>query len=219
MMYSEVETTFLHKKKISFFLATSFVLSVVFTSIPLFIMKYVSIETSLMIMFFIEFSFGVSVYMVILRHFPHYKIIPERNPEFIKKTLILFILITLIQTAVFLYNISTFQTQVVNLDFLTLISLVFIIPFYEEIFYRGCLFGFVCSIYNKNLILPGIISSLTFCLMHTQYFSFLYQAILFTISSMLIYIRIKTKSLFYPIILHSGMNAFVVLLNAQSFYR
>ena len=100
-MYSEVKTVFPHKKRTSFFLVTSFVLSVVFTAIPLFIMKYVSIERSLVMMFFIEFLFGVFVYMAVLRHFPHYKFTLERNPEFIKKTLFLFILIALIQISVF----------------------------------------------------------------------------------------------------------------------
>ncbi|KKY80310.1 hypothetical protein OA46_20340 [Enterobacter cloacae] len=94
--------------------------------------------------------------------------------------------------------------------------MVLVVPCYEEIIYRGCAFGFVCSIYKKNLIIPCVITSLFFCLMHGQYYNFLDQAILFIVSMLLLRIRIKSRSLFYPMLVHSSMNAFVILLNIQN---
>lgn len=218
-MNTEAKSGFSHDKKTSFFLAFSFLSSVIITSMPLFLMKFIALETSLYLMFFVEFAFAAFVYITVLRHFSRYKITPELNPVHIKKILILSVLIVLIQVSVFLYDINIYHSQPTRWDFFSLVTLTFIIPVYEEVFYRGCLFGFICSLHKKSLILPGAITSLIFCAMHTQYASFFYQTILFIISSILLYIRIETKSLFYPIILHSGMNAFVVFLNMQSFYR
>lgn len=218
-MHSEFTPTFSHNKKISFFLFFSFSISVAITAAPLFLIKSVDPEKSLLMMFFIELFFSFLVYIALLRHFPIYHLVPERRPTFIRTTFILLILITLIQIIVYLYNSNFYHYQTTQLNFISLILLIFIIPFYEEIFYRGCLFGFLCSVCKKNLIIPGIITSLMFCIMHTQYLTFLYQTMLFIISSMLIYIRVKTKSLAYPMILHSCMNALVVFLNVQSLYR
>ncbi|WP_447088386.1 MULTISPECIES: CPBP family glutamic-type intramembrane protease [Enterobacter] len=37
-----------------------------------------------------------------------------------------------------------------------------IVPYYEEIIYRGCAFGIIHSIYRKNLIIPYVVTSLFF---------------------------------------------------------
>lgn len=189
------------------------------TAMPLFVMKYIGLERALLLMFSMEFLISILVYVAVLRHFPTYKLIPERRLVFIKKTLVIFFFIAIIQVGIFLHNASIYHSPVVQLNIVSIATLVIVIPFYEEIFYRGCLFGFLCSLYRKNRLVPGVITSLLFCAMHTQYYSFLYQLVLFIISSMLIYIRVKTESLAYPIILHAGMNTLVIFLNAQSFYR
>lgn len=170
-------------------------------------------------MFFAEFAFAVLVYNCVLRQLPHYTIIFAPNPFFIKKSLVVFSLITILQLLMFVYNEHNYHPQAAQLNFISIATLALVIPFYEEIFYRGCLFGFICAVYKRNFFIPAIITSLLFCLMHTQYSSFLYQAVLFLFSCMLIHIRIITKSLAYPIILHSAMNSLVIFLNIQSVYR
>ncbi|WP_431614439.1 CPBP family glutamic-type intramembrane protease [Enterobacter hormaechei] len=79
--------------------------------------------------------------------------------------------------------------------------------------YRGCIFGVSHSIFNKKYIIPCILTSLSFCLMHGQYYNILDQSILFLVSILLLIVRIRSRGLFYPIIIHSCMNAFVLSLN------
>ncbi|MEA3749958.1 CPBP family intramembrane glutamate endopeptidase [Enterobacter hormaechei] len=54
---------------------------------------------------------------------------------------------------------------------------------------------------------------MSFCLMHGQYYNILDQSILFLVSILLLIVRIRSRALFYPIIIHSCMNAFVLSLN------
>ncbi|WP_228286356.1 CPBP family intramembrane glutamic endopeptidase [Klebsiella pneumoniae] len=88
-----------------------------------------------------------------------------------------------------------------------------VVPYYEEIVYRVCAFGFLCSIFRKNLLIPSLITSVFFCVMHSQYYNILDQAILFVVSMLLLKVRIKSKGIFYPMVIHAGMNFFVLMLN------
>ncbi|AYU97779.1 CPBP family intramembrane metalloprotease (plasmid) [Enterobacter cloacae] len=49
--------------------------------------------------------------------------------------------------------------------------------------------------------------------MHTQYTGLLNFAVLFIVSIILSFSRIKSGSLLSPMLLHSSMNAFVILLS------
>ncbi|NYV37183.1 CPBP family intramembrane metalloprotease (plasmid) [Escherichia coli] len=91
--------------------------------------------------------------------------------------------------------------------------LVLIVPYYEEIVYRTCLFGLLCATYKKNYSPPCVCTSLFFCLMHPQYYNVADQIILFIMSMLLLNIRICSKGIFYPMLLHAGINGFVILLN------
>lgn len=94
----------------------------------------------------------------------------------------------------------------------------FIIPFYEEVIYRGCLFGLI-NYLTKNAITSSLATSLVFSLMHAQYNSIAAHVILFFVSMILINVRIKTNGLYSPILLHSGMNMLAIIINAQNVFR
>ncbi|AWZ83255.1 putative membrane protein [Escherichia coli 2864350] len=49
--------------------------------------------------------------------------------------------------------------------------------------------------------------------MHPQYYNVADQIILFIMSMLLLNIRICSKGIFYPMLLHAGINGFVILLN------
>lgn len=79
-------------------------------------------------------------------------------------------------------------------------------PFYEEIFYRGCLYSTLrkkCSV-NKSIL----ISSLFFALIHGYVFNFLPVLILGIILS---YAYEKRASLTAPLLVHFGWNAFSMI--------
>ncbi|HHO8493883.1 CPBP family intramembrane metalloprotease [Klebsiella pneumoniae] len=74
------------------------------------------------------------------------------------------------------------------------IVLTLVVPYYEEIVYRVCAFGFLCTIYKKNLIIPCVLTSLFFCFMHFQYYNALDQIVLFVVSVLLLMVRIKSQT-------------------------
>ncbi|WP_411841793.1 CPBP family intramembrane glutamic endopeptidase [Raoultella terrigena] len=101
---------------------------------------------------------------------------------------------------------------------LSLFMLAIMIPFYEEVFYRGCLFDTLLSGFRGNLYLPAIITSVVFSLMHTQYSGVISFLIMFLISLILINAKLKTNNIITSIFLHSGMNSFFILINMQGFF-
>lgn len=218
-MGSNNTSFFSHQKLTATILFCFFILSVIITALPLFTMEYISFRASVFLMLVVEFLVAIGLYFFVLRHYAQYKITFILNGKSIKKALLLFLLILIIQVSIFIYKNNLYHYKAISQDLVSVITLMVIIPFYEEVFYRGCLFGVACSVFKKNIIIPGVITSVLFCLMHTQYYSIPDQLVLFSLSSILIYIRVETRSLSYPILIHSGMNAFVIFLNAQGFYR
>lgn len=92
--------------------------------------------------------------------------------------------------------------------------MVFIGPFYEEVFFRGCLFGSLCTLTNKvggGLIIPTLVGALIFSIFHSQYTSISAYGIEFIFAIILTIIRIRTRGLNGPIFAHSALNLFAVL--------
>jgi membrane protease YdiL (CAAX protease family) len=94
-----------------------------------------------------------------------------------------------------------------------LFLLVFIVPIYEEIIFRGCLFNALMYWFNDKVHWTAITLSIIFSLSHTQYFDWRAYVLLFAISLILTYARAKTKGIYLPIALHMLMNAMVALFS------
>lgn len=91
--------------------------------------------------------------------------------------------------------------------------LVFIVPVYEEIVFRGCLFNALMHWFNDNVIWAAIVLSIIFSLAHTQYAGWRAFFSLFIISMVLTAARVKSKGIYLPIALHATMNGVVILAN------
>ncbi|WP_431355457.1 CPBP family intramembrane glutamic endopeptidase [Dryocola clanedunensis] len=102
-------------------------------------------------------------------------------------------------------------------NILTTLMLVLIVPFYEEVFYRGCLLGFLKPL-ASDIVFPIMATSVLFSLMHMQYNSLTDHFILFFISVILCLVRMMTKSLLLPYTLHMLMNLFSFSISIQSIY-
>ena len=89
----------------------------------------------------------------------------------------------------------------------------FVVPFYEECIYRGCLVDFLLLVFKINPVIPVVLTSVIFSAMHTQYSSLLDFSALFAVSVIFSVARLKSGSLLPSIVLHSLMNAFVIVLN------
>lgn len=192
------------------------VLSTVVTLSPAFMLRYVGLDTAFSIMFITEVLISTFVYLLYLKNIPGCRIKVSASPDSVKFSVVSFLIIIFIQLAVYCYRDYLYHYEPSQINWITVLVMTLVVPYYEEIIYRGCAFEVACSIYRKNLVIPCVITSLFFCLMHGQYFNMLDQMILFVVSMLLFAVKIKTRSLFYPMLIHSGMNGFVILLNIQS---
>lgn len=87
---------------------------------------------------------------------------------------------------------------------------IFIVPIYEEIVFRGCLFNSFKFWFNHNIYGSAVATSLLFTIMHLQYSDIRTFVMLFLVSLTLIAARVKSNGILMPIFLHMLMNAVVI---------
>jgi len=90
------------------------------------------------------------------------------------------------------------------------IALIFIVPVYEEIVFRGCLFNTFKYWFNENIYISAILVSILFSILHTQYSDIRTLFILFLISMVLVFARVKSNGILMPVVLHMMMNMIVI---------
>jgi hypothetical protein len=195
------------KKAFLFFLV--FALSIAITAIPIATISYIGPIHSLQLMFIIEFIVGAIVYCLFFLKTELFAL--KKRTTLISISILFFIQLT--SYVLKPHSIGTIVISQENI--FSLLILVFVVPFYEEVFYRGCLLGFFCTMSTKYFF-PIISTSLVFCLMHTQYHAIPDYLVLFFISVVLCVVRIDNKNLLVSFFLHMSMNAFVVALNIQN---
>lgn len=201
---------YVHSKITGYTLFLIFTASIFISLIPLLILPYHGVDDSIYAMVIIEFSFSMFCYSLFL-----FRLFEFRFSLFGFRQYALQMLIIIILQCAYVFYMSTagVDSVKINYDYKSILSIVLIIPIYEEIFYRGCLFGSVCFLYKKGVILPGLVTSLVFSLMHMQFNSGLEYLLIFVVGIILNYARVLTKGLLLPIALHSSMNAFVIFIN------
>lgn len=94
----------------------------------------------------------------------------------------------------------------------TIFLIVFIVPIYEEIVFRGCLLDALLQCFRGRIYLASIATSITFAFFHTQFTDIRALIILGAISTVLVYARIFSKGLLMPILLHISMNGIVMMV-------
>lgn len=197
--------------------AIAFLLLVVISTVviftPAFTIQYIGLDLAFSFVFITEILISTSFYIFYLRRIPGCKITIKTNAKTLKLLVISFAVIALMQLLIFAYRDNLNNSESTSLNWIEIFILVLIVPYYEEIVYRTCLFGLLCATYKKELFIPCVCTSLFFCLMHPQYYNVADQIILFIMSMLLLNIRICSKGIFYPMLLHAGINGFVILLN------
>jgi membrane protease YdiL (CAAX protease family) len=118
------------------------------------------------------------------------------------------------------YNVlkqNTLAAQLEENKLLTSITIVFLVPIWEEVFHRGLIFG---TLYRKNIAVAYIVSILLYAFlplvsllgeMPTDYIiiSFLQYI---PISVMFAWIYTQTESIFCPILAHFLLNGLSILV-------
>lgn len=92
------------------------------------------------------------------------------------------------------------------------IVLVFIVPLYEEVFFRGFILGLINLKFNDDWIVTCFITTFIFCFFHFNSYEIYQQLNIFISGLLLFYIRKRTNGLLYPVVLHSFMNFFSLIM-------
>ncbi len=192
------------------------VISTALTFSPMITLHYVSVDMAFSVVFILQVLFVTLIYFLYLRKMPECKIRIKSDWATVRFSILSFLLIILIQLIMYCYKSTSFHHEPFHMHWIAIVTIILVFPYYEEIIYRACAFGLLCSIYKKDIIIPSVLTSLFFSLMHFQYHNIPDQVALFIVAILLLMVRIKSGNLFYPMLMHSGMNTFVILLNIQS---
>lgn len=195
-----------------------FLVSILLTALPLVTLNFYNSGTSLLVMVGSEFLLALLSYFLYLRRLPDFSLRMRGFKNVLKIFFSYALFIISLQFIAFFIIQEQNSSPPTNLPILSVIILTIIVPVYEEIFYRGCLFSGLHLLF-KDKIIAGLFTSIVFCAMHSQYTSFIDFFILFISSLSMIHMRLKTNGLLYPMMLHSIMNLAFVIINTQNIYR
>lgn len=119
---------------------------------PLFLMNYfdVGLDNAIYSMLFVETSLSALMYTLVLKGRKAFNMRISQN----KKTLIIlfyvFVGAFILKTMPYDFFNKNGPTDAIELTPQLVITLMLIVPFYEEIIFRGCLFGVFCFLFKKK---------------------------------------------------------------------
>lgn len=160
------------EKKCFLFLCI-FILSVIVNFTAKIFIPVIGVMKSLQLTFLIEFIFGVVVFIYFFAKAEFISAVK------IKIASVALCILLLIQFAA--YSIRAHEAGFMTItrdNILTILMMVLIAPFFEEVFYRGCLLGFLKPL-ASDIVFPIMATSVLFSLMHMQYNSLTDHFILF----------------------------------------
>lgn len=186
------------------------IFSIAITALPLLTIKWVGFESSLYIMYTLEFLLGIIIVLFFYKGV--WKL--GDNYYFLKCLFLIF----LIQAAVCMVQEGSVKPFQLSIEYmLPFLVVTFLVPFYEECIYRGCLIDIFHHVFKGSVVWSVVLSSAFFSGMHTQYTTPVNFLALFLISLILSFARSKSGSLLPSMLLHSVANAFSLLFNALLF--
>ena len=92
---------------------------------------------------------------------------------------------------------------------LYIIAVAFVAPLFEEVLFRGLLFGYLSEVFSPTL--SAIVSSALWAIIHTQY-GLPEMAYIFALGLLLCHARHKTGSISMPFAIHAINNTLTILL-------
>ncbi|RZV01932.1 UNVERIFIED_ORG: hypothetical protein EOZ59_1896 [Serratia quinivorans] len=204
-----------HKETKGFF--STLLLMVALTFLPLLFPNREKLEAEgwlVPILLVIEFVVIVPLYLKFYKNRPSFGAGNFKPATFFG---FLLIILALQFVAPALLGISKTESWVIeqvslqgNVFFLVQLTLIILAPIYEEIVFRGCLYGAFQTWFAGGKIGAAIVTSFLFALLHTQYADARMLLILFCISLTLIAARVRSNGLLMPISLHIAMNGIVL---------
>ncbi|CAI1148272.1 CAAX amino terminal protease self- immunity [Serratia liquefaciens] len=203
--------------KLAFACFSMFLLMVGLTFYPIIIPDKVALVESgllLPILYTIEFFVITPLYVIYFR-----KLNDMGLGHFsFRQFLVFLFLILLVQLAgAYILGIQKAEPWIVEqksvrggLFWLNFLMLVFIVPIYEELVFRGCLLTALLTFCRGNIYIASLVTSVIFAMLHTQYTDIRALIILFLVSIILISVRIISRGVMMPVLLHMTMNGCVI---------
>lgn len=198
-------------QKKPFFLMCFFLAAIGNTLSPLITSHLIGTGFAFLTMVMLEILIGILAYAIF------YRKQGQMSVSHLKKALPFFLLVLLMQTLPIIFTHSYNPLLHFSLsDTPGVIYFIIVSPFCEEVFYRGCLFDSLCHFCNtlgarQAMIVSSLATSLIFSAMHIQFSSISEYSSVFILSILLICVRVLTKGLALPIMLHSFFNMLFVL--------
>lgn len=201
-----------------------FLLMVTITFTPELIKKYnlfISQEILLFFLYSTESIILITIYFIFFKNRPGL----GKGAFSIRLFLLLFSIILLLQfVAPWLFQAKENEEWVISqialknsFFWVNNIMMIFLVPVYEEIVFRGCLFNAFKYWLSENTYLSALLVSILFSILHTQYSDVRTLFILFLISLVFIFARVKSNGIVMPIVLHMMMNMTVIVVHSSTF--
>lgn len=216
-----INTPAINRMKLAVASFSMFLLLVGLTFYPVIISDKVALVESgflFIILYTLEFSFIVPLFLIFFRKQENM----GKGSFNIKQFLVLLFLTLLVQLAgAYILDIRKTENWMVEqesvkggLFWLNFLMLVFVVPVYEELVFRGCLLSAFLTFFRGNIFIASLVTSILFALLHTQYTDSRTLIILFLVSIILIAARIISRGLIMPMLLHMAMNSIILSLGA-----
>lgn len=137
-------------------------ISTIVTLSPVAILNYVSLDVAFSFVFISNAITALIVYVFYLNKTNSCRINIKTNSNTLKFIIPLFFVMISLQLFIYYSRHTEINDEPIQLGAIAIFIIIFVVPFYEEIIYRVCAFGLLSSIFTKNRIVPGVITSVFF---------------------------------------------------------
>lgn len=129
---------------------------------PAITLRYVDLDMAFFFILITQTLIATLIYLFYLNNIPECKIKIRPSSSTVKFTILSFLVIIFIQLAIYCYRDYLYHYEPSQMNWIAVLVVTLFVPYHEEIVYRACAFGFLCSIYKKNIVIPCVITSLFF---------------------------------------------------------
>lgn len=187
-----------------FFTITAYI---AFTILPYLLMRFFSIgfDDSIAVMLVGQISLAFFSYKKFSKILSGFNFNFLASKENLTLYISLFVLSLFQSSSVYIFSENNrYENSHVTIP-LVIVTLL-LVPIYEEIFFRGVVYGLMKLKFRNEKMICYLITAILFCLIHFNSYEINQQLNIFISGLMLCHIRERTNGLFYPVLLHSAIN-------------
>lgn len=139
---SERTAPFIYSKYTSIIFLMVVVISTIVTLSPTVTLRYVDLDMAFFFILIKQTLIATLFYLFYLKNFTECEIRIKTDISTIKLSILSFLTIILIQLVVYCYRGYLYHYEPYHLNWIAVLVATLLVPYYEEIIYRACAFGF-----------------------------------------------------------------------------